>query len=210
MRKGYNLKGELMRTSYRPKWYLNQVKPLQNYPWTDREKLAIFALRDEENLPVRRVAKIFGVTKIQIYNITRLIRRSKNSECFCCGNPLTIKEKRKQKNKLIRSCDSCKKKKRIYKKKRRIKFLKKGICPYCEKRKCAPKRKGCIQCISATHRRRYIKGICGQCGKRPIAKESVALCTICLGINKKRASIRRKFKLTKDKKCTATGKSSKK
>jgi len=194
----------------RPKWYLENVKPLENHPWTDTEKLAVFALRDEEDLPAKRVAKIFGVTKTQVYNVTRLIRRSKNKECFICGNLLTPKEKRKQKGRLVKACDSCKDEKREYKRKRRKRLLKKGLCPYCEKRKVVAGKKGCTLCLSATHRRRMQMGLCGQCGKRPIDKKSEALCTICLGINRKRTSAQRKLNKTKDKVCNKTGKSSKK
>lgn len=202
--------GELMSILKRPKWYLSDVKPLQNHPWTDREKLAVFALRDEEDLPARRVAKVFGVTKIQIYNITRLVRRSKNKECFICGNPLSVKERRKQKGRLIKSCDTCKENKKIYKQKRRKGFLKLGICPYCERRKVIKGKKGCKLCLSATHRRRYNRGLCGQCGERPITEKSDALCNLCLGVNRKRSAAQRKLKrLSKDMICK-TGKSSKK
>jgi len=182
-------------TVKRPKWYLSNVKPLQNHPWTEREKLAVFTLRDEENTPAHVVARVFGVTKIQIYNITRLVRRGKNKECFICGNPLSPKERR-QKG-LIKSCDDCKEKKRIYKKERREKLLKRGICPYCERRKLVKGKKGCIQCLSATHRRRYNIGLCGQCGKRPLAKHSDALCNICLGMNRRRSVATRKLKKLK-------------
>lgn len=192
-------------TVRRPKWYLNNVKPLQNHPWTEREKLAVFTLRDEENTPAQVVARVFGVTKTQIYNITRLVRRGKNKECFCCGNLLSPKECRRKG--LIKSCDACKEKKRIYKQKRREKLLKKGICPYCERRKVVKGKKGCIKCLSATHRRRYNIGMCGQCGTRPLAKHSDALCTVCLGINRKRSAAQRSLKkLTRKKKCTRTGK----
>lgn len=192
-------------TVKRPKWYLDNVKPLQNHPWTDREKLAVFILRDEENATASTVARVFGVTKIQIYNITRLVRRGKNKECFICGKPLSTKDRKKKG--LVKACDDCKEKKRIYKHKRRKKLLKRGICPYCERRKLVKGKKGCIRCLSATHRRRYNMGQCGQCGTRPIAKNSDALCTICLGINKRRSAAGRSLKkLTRKKKCTKTGK----
>ncbi len=191
----------------RPHWYLSRVKPLQNHSWTDREKLAVFTLRSEEDIPARRVAIIFGVTKTQIYNVTRLVRRGKNKECFSCGRPLSPKE-RKQKG-LILSCETCKVNKKEYKRKRRNALLKKGICPYCEKRKLVPGKKGCIQCISATHRRRYNQGLCGNCGQRPIARDSDALCTLCLKVNRTRIAASRTLNSTRKKKCP-TGRSSKK
>lgn len=195
----------------RPKWYLDDVKSLQNHPWTDREKLAIFSLRDEENMPAQRVAKVFGVTKIQVYNVTRLIRRSKNKECYMCGKPLSKKEITKQKGFLVKACDTCKTEKSDYKRNKRENALKKGLCPYCAKRKLAPGKKGCTKCLSATHRRRYNIGLCGRCGKRPIAENSRAHCKICLRLNAKQAKFNRKLKkLTKDKECKKTGKSSKK
>lgn len=202
-----------MTVKKRPRWYLNEVKDLQNRPWTEREKLAVFAWREELNTPVEVVARAYGVGKIQIYNITRLVRRSKSKECSSCGNQLTLKERRKQRG-LIKSCDACKEHKKEYKRKRRERLLKKGICPYCEKRKVIPDKKSCKKCLSATHRRRYNVGVCGNCGKRPIADHSNALCYKCLKVNRKRATAVRKLKrmnnLTRKKKCTATGKSYKK
>jgi NMD protein affecting ribosome stability and mRNA decay len=49
-------------------------------------------------------------------------------------------------------------------------------------------------------------GLCGNCGKRPIAKHSDALCQICLVVNKKRSAAKRNLnKLIRKKKCTKTG-----
>lgn len=201
--------GEIMATLKRPKWYLDGVKPLQNHPWTDREKLAVFAFRDEVDTPAEVVARAFGVSKTQIYNITRLVRRSKNKECFSCGHSLTRKELRQKT--LIKSCDRCKEEKRKYKQKRREKCLANGICPYCEKRKLVKGKKACTKCLSASHRRRYNQGVCGQCGQRPIAKDSEALCPLCLEVNRKRSAAQRKIKKAiKGGKLCATGKNSKK
>jgi len=176
-----------MNATNRPSWYLSGVKPVQNHVWTDEEKLAVYSLRTEDELPVESVANIFGVTKIQVYNTTRLVRRSKSKQCFSCGEKLTLKEQRQKK--LIKSCDACKEKKRVYKQKRRKALLKKGICPVCEKKPLVRGRKACKGCISATQRRRYNEGLCGSCGKVPIAtNRSTALCVTCLNTNKKIAA----------------------
>ena len=125
-----------MTVKRRPKWYLKEVKELQNHPWTDREKLAVYAFRTEIATPVEIVARAFGASKIQIYNITRIVKKSKKEECFSCGKHLSAKELKQKK--LIKSCDICKEHHKEYKRKRREKLLKQGICGYCEKRKVVP------------------------------------------------------------------------
>jgi len=175
----------------RPEWYLGNVKAVQNRRWNERDKLAVFALREEENIPAQEVAGMYGVSRTQIYNVTRLVRRSKSKQCFSCGNPLTPKERKKKG--LVKACDKCKKEKQEYKNKRRKEFLKSGICPYCEKRKIVKGKKSCKKCLSATHRRRYNVGLCGQCGRRSIADHSEALCHTCLRINRKRSEALRKL-----------------
>ena len=112
-----------MATLKRPKWYLEGVKPLQNRLWTDREKEAVFAFRDEVGVPAEVVARAFTSTKIKIYNITRVVRRSKSKECISCGHNLTKKEFNKQKSRMNKSCDKCKKGSKEYKQKRREKCL---------------------------------------------------------------------------------------
>jgi len=173
------------------KWYLNDVKPKRNIVWTQKLRKEIYTLRKE--LPAREVAKKLNLTVIQIYNATRMYKRGLKSECFCCGNPLTKKEKAASR-KRIKACFKCKKKAKEYKDSLRKKAKQKGICVYCLDR---PARKGhnsCRRCVSATHRRRYLQGLCGQCGKKPINYPDESVCPSCAKKNRERAAEIRKRK----------------
>lgn len=179
----------------RPDWYLKKVKPKQNRDWSNKEKTRVFTLRTSKTpVPAREVARKLGVNIIQIYNITRLVRRGVNKECFICGHNLTKEELAKDKNRRIKACGSCKAKAKIYKRGRRKKAIKKKLCCYCEKRKVLPGHQGCERCLSATQRRRYLEGLCGQCGKYPISKNSTTLCVMCLEENKERSTKFRELK----------------
>jgi len=182
-----------MNALKRPDWYLSEVTPIVSRPWTDREKIAVYRLRLEDKLPVERVATIFGLTKTQVHNTTRMVKKSRQRQCCSCGYVLT-EEELKQK-KMIKSCDKCKERRKIYKRKRRKRLIKKNICPICEKNPLVTEKKACKGCLSATHRRRYNQGICGTCGKEPIAWDrSDALGINCLEKNRLRASKARKAK----------------
>lgn len=165
----------------RPEWYLEEVKTKQNHIWTDEDKLRIFNLR--EKYSAKDVAEMFGATVIQVYNITRLVRKGIHDECFMCGDPLTPQEKLG--NGLIKACFKCKAKSLNYKQNRRKKALNKKLCGYCEKRPVLKGFKACKQCISATYRRRNKNGLCGKCGKRPVRKDNASLCVVCNAENKK-------------------------
>jgi uncharacterized CHY-type Zn-finger protein len=77
-------------------------------------------------------------------------------------------------------CSACAEDVSDYKRTARKKALKEGICPICSKRKILPGYTTCIKCLSASHRQRYIEGLCGRCGDKPLAKNSISLCSACL------------------------------
>jgi len=167
------------------KWYLGDVNPKKNFVWTQKKRKEVYTLRKE--LPAREVAKKLNLTIIQVYNATRMYRRGLKGECFCCGHKLTEEEKLVSK-KRIKTCFTCKGKAKIYKEDYRESAKKQGLCVYCMEE---PVRKGyvsCKKCVSATHRRRYAQGLCGQCGKNPINYPEESVCSTCGEINKQRSA----------------------
>lgn len=70
----------------RPAWYLSKVKSKQNRSWTDEEKIRVYTLRTD--FKAREIAKLFNTNTTQIYNITRLVKKSFEGKCYHCNNPL--------------------------------------------------------------------------------------------------------------------------
>ena len=171
----------------RPKWYLKEVKEIENYNWTTAEMKLIYTLRKKCNFSAKRVADKLGIRVVQVYNATRLVKRSYKKECFMCGHKLSEMDLNKNKGKFIKACTNCREKSLTYKKERREGFIKKGICGCCETEKVIPEHTSCKKCISATYRRRYLQNLCGRCGKHPITSESTTLCSFCTEKNKKRS-----------------------
>lgn len=169
------------------KGYLLKVRPVQNKKWTNNEKVIVYTYRNE-GMPSKDIAKKMKCSTIQIYNITRLMRSGIKQRCFCCGKKLDTLELL-QKN-LVKACNVCKKKFREYKKMRLKEAHDKGLCCYCHKRKALKGYKSCAKCVSATHRRRMLNDLCGQCGKHPPHKKGAFLCVLC----KKKNALRIKSK----------------
>ncbi len=163
--------------------YLTKVRDKKNRNWSNKEKAKIYTLRIN-GVPSKDIAKKLKCNITQVYNITRLMRRGVEQKCFCCGEDLTAEEMLQKS--FAKPCKNCKKKFRMYKKARRKKAAKKGICCYCQKEKAIPGYRSCEKCVSATHRRRAKKGLCGQCGKRPPHKKEATLCDVCLKSNEAR------------------------
>jgi len=165
----------------RPEWYLNSVKPKENRTWPISDKFKVFNLRENQHKSSQEIATIMGVKVTQIYNITRLVRKGKQCQCFCCGHNLSDEELSVNSDRFIKLCENCKEKQSQYKHNKRKTSLKHGLCGYCQKRPALPNKTGCIQCISASHRRRYKIGLCGVCGKNPIEANKISLCKVCSG-----------------------------
>ena len=173
----------------RPEWYLDikQIKEIENHNWTSTEMRQVYTLRKTYKLSAKKIADRFGIRVTQVYNTTRLVKRSYNKECFMCGHKLSEEDIGKNKGKFIKACTKCKSESLTYKKERREEFLSKGLCGCCETEKVIPGQTSCKKCISATYRRRYLKNLCGRCGKHPITSESTTLCFFCTEKNKKRS-----------------------
>lgn len=170
----------------RPKWYLKSIQTKKNREWSNADKHRIYTLR-ERKMPVTLIAHKYGAHVIQIYNIIRIMRQAAKKQCFICGHKLTPEELDKNKKRLIKACDLCKKKSQLYKKKRRKRVLKQGLCGYCETKKALPGQSSCKKCISATYRRRYKQGLCGRCGRYPIKEGVTTQCYSCNEESNKKA-----------------------
>jgi hypothetical protein len=171
------------------------VKPKQNRSWTDKEKIRVYTLRQDH--AAKEIAKLFHTNITQVYNITRLVKKSYEGRCYHCGNPLTQKEKNASTT-LVKTCKKCKRALVEYKRGLRNKALKRGQCGYCHRRRVVEGKKACKKCLSATHRRREQIGLCGSCGEHPIAHEGGALCEKCLKRDRVKTSLYRKGKKAKN------------
>lgn len=177
----------------RQAWYLEEVSKKKNREWTTSEKMSIFTMR-LNNHSASEIASKYRASISQVYNVVRLVRKGLKNECYMCGEPLTKKELLANKKSFIKACTKCKRKASDYKKDIRKKAEDAHLCIYCTERPAIPGHKSCPNCISLTHRRRYAKGLCGQCGKKPIGKNKLALCEPCAKETRIKASIHRRDK----------------
>lgn len=168
------------------KWYLEDVNPRKNIEWTEEERKEVFTLR--KKLPAREVARKLKITIIQVYNATRLHKKTLKGQCFVCGNELTTIEKKRAQNHKIKICSICRKNAKNYKLGRRSVALKNNLCVYCSSRPALKGHVSCSRCISATHRRRYREGFCGQCGRHKINYPEESVCKKCAKINRRKAA----------------------
>jgi hypothetical protein len=184
-------KGESMAVK-RPSWYANSkfIRKRRFHNWSQQEIKDIFLLRSKKT-PIDEIINRLGlnVSRIQVYNMIRITRKNRKNLCFKCGNLLTKKERIRQLRHKHKKCTSCNNQDTIYKRKRRIRFVKAGLCTCCGKLPPVKGKKTCKICLSYTHRERIAKGLCGICGKHPISHKSITLCDNCLKHN--RENIRR-------------------
>lgn len=155
--------------------YLKSVRMKRNKTWSESEKKKIYSLRLVKKMSAKEVSRKLKINLIQVYNITRLMKKQVLEQCFVCGKDLTMEEK-SQKAK-FKACNECKSYLKRYKRWRRRKALRQNLCGYCEIEPVLPGKKACKKCISATYRRRIKEGLCGHCGKKPIKKHG--LCDTC-------------------------------
>lgn len=161
----------------RAKWYLEDVKKKQNRSWSTKQKIQVLTLCLTHT--AKEVAEKLGTSVTVINNVKRLAKLGLSGRCFHCGDELTEKEKAARKNKFSIPCDACKEKMQEYKKQRRERALKSGLCGYCEKKPVLPGKTACKSCLSSTQRRRNKMGLCGTCGKRPLIQPEGAVCHVC-------------------------------
>ena len=170
--------------------YLGSVKKKENREWTLPEMAKIFTLRVNNGEDPEDIARKFHATKIQVYNIVRMMRAGIVDKCFMCRNPLTPAEIRARKpGKLLCLCFKCKKETVQYKRKIRKDYIRRGLCGYCGKERLVSKTAG-RHCISATYRRNLNRGLCGHCGKDPV-RPGGSMCDTCTDIMRVRALLRR-------------------
>jgi hypothetical protein len=171
----------------REAWYLGKVPQKKNRSWTEDEKLKVFTMAEKHH-PAIEIAKKFKASVTQIHNVVRLVRKGLKRQCYICGSELTDEEFRNGSGHLIIACVRCKKEAAGHKKLLRKRASKHGLCVYCQTRKALPGHKSCRHCVSATHRRRYVEGLCGLCGTRPIGENKIALCDVCAALSKTRTA----------------------
>jgi len=166
-----------MLTRGRPKWYTTSPTR-KNRSWTEREKKKIYTMRVLKNSGISDIIISFNgtVSKTQVYNIVRMMKKAAKNRCFKCGGILPSNSY----SNVPKLCSVCSSKTKEYKEKLRNDALKKGLCAVCHKKKVIPGYKTCKSCLSATYRRRIANGVCGTCGKRPIARKSISQCSYCL------------------------------
>ena len=208
----------------RKSWYLDikSIRPKKQFRWTLAERTLLYKLRVEKGMSIPEIQIYFRKkNKIPIYlgandkndkfsrtrlhNQIRIARGAFKGLCYKCRKPLTQRDlkrinKKDKEDPSLGLCLSCTKKSAEYKKDRREEALKKGTCPICMKRKVIKGHTMCKKCLSASHRLRYIQGLCGRCGEKPLSKKSICLCDDCLGDNRKKSKayrIKNKLKLKK-------------
>lgn len=161
----------------RPEWYTN-ITMKKNRSWTASEKKKVYHMRVMKNKGVDDIVVAFNgtVTKTQVYNVIRMMKKAAKNRCFKCGDLL---KNGYQTNK-PQLCHKCSSKTQEYKNQLRQNAIKEGLCAVCHKKKAIPGYKTCKYCLSATYRRRIANGICGSCGKRPISGKSISQCATCL------------------------------
>jgi hypothetical protein len=156
---------------------ITDVKPKENRTWSEMEREQIYTLK--ERYTAGELAKLYGTTVYQVHNLWQQMKKRHLHKCFRCGNDMTPQERKACKG-IIKACPKCKKDMHDYKTKLRAKALKAGKCEYCRVRKALPGHTGCSKCLSATHRRRILSGLCGICGMEPVRFKGASLGEKCL------------------------------
>jgi len=212
----------------RPAWYLDKdsIRPKKQFRWTLKERAILYKMRIIQNKSISDIQKYFRIqnnipiilgindkndkfSRTRLHNQIRLIRGSFNGLCHQCRKKLTksdLKRINRIENKEDPSfglCLSCTRKYSKYKRNKRLEILADGICPICVKNKVIKGHTTCKKCLSSSHRYRYLDGLCGRCGKNPLAENSIALCEECLDINRKTTFKARYKKLREEKKAAA-------
>ena len=179
----------------RSSWYLNSVKPISVLKWTPEMRVSVYTMRVNEEMSISEIQNSVEESlgkrpnKIRIYNVLRMMRKSLAKCCYCCGKHLP--KSKKAKGHLV-ICRSCQKKRAEYWRKIREGRIKKKVCGVCGEFKVFNGFTACKSCISGTYRRRIIQGICGYCGERPLAPNSMALCEPCMELNRLKGQLHRK------------------
>jgi hypothetical protein len=191
----------------RKQWYLDkkEIRPKTQYKWTMEERMILYELRIEREMTIPEIQRYFRklyklpiptdiddkkdkYSRTRIHNQIRIVKGVIKGLCYKCRKPLTTQDMRylkKNNDQFLKLCKKCRKEISKYKRERRNELLKLNICPICGQREILKGKTACKICLSSSHRLRYIEGLCGRCGKRPIAEKSISLCEVCLRRQKK-------------------------
>jgi hypothetical protein len=202
--------------SRRQPWYLDvhQLRPKKHFKWTLKERAILYRLRILEQKSILEIQGFFRkknnipidlcaddsndkFSRTRIHNQIRMVRGTFNGLCHRCREPLSNADlkrinKKKKEDPSLGLCQACHENTAAYKVAKRQKALKEGICPICNEREVMPGHASCRECLSASHRHRYINGLCGECGKRPLAENSISFCEVCLEEKRKNSKEYRK------------------
>lgn len=200
-----NTKKAMLR---RKPWYTDKevIPSKKKFKWTLDERAILYKLRVENNMSITAIQKFFReknnipiflgeedtsdkYSRTRLHNQIRIIRGSFRGLCYRCRKLLTKQDrarinKNKKEDPSFGLCLSCSEEVSKYKKIRRKDVLKIGLCSICVSNKVVKGHTMCQSCLSSSHRRRYIAGICGRCGDKPLAKNSISLCEDCLETNR--------------------------
>jgi len=157
--------------------YTRGVAPRKNNVWTEDNLNRVYTLRLKGDTP-QEIADWFGVSKVEVHNATRRAKALLAGKCVC-GEYLTPQEVLDNEHRIAKLCTKCKKAQMEYKHQLREDALAAGKCGYCQDADVLPGKCACKKCLSATHRRRNLDGLCGKCGARPIRAGGKALCDVC-------------------------------
>lgn len=192
----------------RQPWYtdVKVIKQKRLFRWTFEERALLYDLRVKKGKSIAEIQKIFRkknhisefmgpddpndkFSRTRLHNQIRMVRSAFAGLCHKCRQPLT-KDDMKRLNSKEREdpsmglCSKCNSEVSNYKKDRRGKALELGLCPVCLDDKVVKGHTMCKACLSASHRRRYVQGLCGRCGEKPLSKNSIAFCDDCLEENR--------------------------
>jgi hypothetical protein len=179
-------------------WYAKKqfIRKKKNHSWTDQEIKQVYTMRLQKVSIDDIIEKLnLDVNRTQVYNILRMIKKSRKNKCFQCGHDLTDDDKIHQKDKIFKKCTTCRDKNLKYKQTKRQENLKQGKCGCCGRSRHLANKTTCIYCLSYTHRNRIAEGLCGACGQNPISPKSVALCEVCLEKNRINTNLHRRERL---------------
>jgi hypothetical protein len=206
----------------RKTWYLDKkdLRPRTQFKWTFEERTMLYDLRVVKGMSIPEIQKYLRkinnvsvrlgpdnskdkFSRTRLHNQIRMAKGTVKGLCYRCRSRLTAKDLKRinlksKEDPSLGLCQSCADETSGYKKTRRENALQEGLCPICAKRKVDIGHTTCKKCLSASHRHRYIKGLCGKCGKKPIAKNSISLCRGCLKENKRSSKVYRHKKRIED------------
>ncbi len=189
-------------------WYLDEkvIRTKRLFRWTLEERALLYDLRIKKGKSIAEIQKFFRIknkipislgpddnsdkfSRTRLHNQIRMVRGAFEGLCHKCRKPLTKRDlkrinKKDREDPSMGLCSKCSSEQSEYKKNRRDAALVLGLCPVCLDNPVVKGHTMCKKCFSASHRRRYVKGLCGKCGEKPLSKNSISLCDDCLEENR--------------------------